>query len=139
MLRLASILNHSASRYLLAGGLSFLVDIGLLALFREVLNWPLWLATTTAFLGSFVFNYTVQRTFSFGAEAAHGPALLKYASLVATNTVAVVAIVAVVDLTAAGWLTGKVISTAATTIWNYFLFRHWVFAKPRWNDNPIAS
>ena len=132
-------MNHSASRYLFAGGLSFLVDIGLLALFREVLDWPLWLATTIAFLGSFVFNYTIQRSFSFGAEAAHGPALLKYATLVAVNTAAVVGIVAVVDLTAAGWLTGKVISTAATTIWNYFLFRNWVFANPRPGVAPLAS
>ena len=132
-------MNHSASRYLFAGGLSFLVDIGLLALFREVLNWPLWMATTTAFLGSFVFNYIVQRTFSFDAETAHGPALLKYAALVAANTAAVVGIVAVVDLTAAGWLTGKFISTAATTTWNYFLFRCWVFAKPRARNVPPAS
>jgi putative flippase GtrA len=110
-----------------AGGLAFLFDIGLLALFKNVFNWPLPVATATAFLGSFVFTYTIQRLFSFQSAAPHGTALVKYAALVAFNVVATVAIVALVDATLFGWVGGKVIATAATTVWNYFAYRYWVF------------
>lgn len=87
------LLSHSGTRYLIAGGIAFLVDFGLLALFRDVVGWPVWLATGAAFLISFAFTYTIQRVFSFGSRAPHGTALAKYTALVAFNTLATVAIV----------------------------------------------
>lgn len=123
--------RHTAVRYLIAGGLSFIVDFGLLALLRQVLDWPLWIATAVAFLVSFVFNYLVQRIFSFGSTTPHGVALVKYTALVAFNTVATVVIVDLVNQTAAGWGAGKVLSTALTTVWNYFAYRYWVFRDRR--------
>ncbi len=122
------VFSHSAVRYLIAGGAAFLVDLGLLALFRNVLGWPLWLATGLAFLLSFFFTYTVQRMFAFASRSPHGIAMIKYAALVGFNTLASVLIVASVDLTGAGWIVGKIVATAAMTIWNYFAYRYWVFA-----------
>jgi putative flippase GtrA len=128
---LRSLARHSAVRYLLAGGLAFLFDLGLLALFKNVLGWPLWLATGAAFLLSFFFTYFIQRMFSFSSSAPHGNAIVKYAALVAFNTLATVAIVALINSTPLGWVSGKVLATAATTVWNYFAYRYWVFAPPR--------
>lgn len=124
------IVNHSAVRYLVAGGLAFIVDVGILALLRQVLDWPLWLATGVAFVTSFFFTYSIQRIFSFESNAPHGVALLKYAVLVGFNTIAVVGIVGLFDATPIGWLGGKVIATAVSTVWNYFAYRYWVFAGP---------
>lgn len=126
--RLGGLSRHSAVRYVVAGGLAFLVDLGLLALFHEVFGWQTWLAAGMAFIISFAFTYTIQRYFTFGSQAPHGPALFKYAVLVAFNTLATAAIVAAIDLTPAGWVVGKVVATVATTIWNYFVYRYWVFA-----------
>lgn len=126
--RLRGIAGHSAVRYLVAGGLAFLFDVGLLALFKNVFDWPLWVATGTAFLASFAFTYTIQRVFSFSSASPHGPALLKYAGLVGFNTIATVVIVAGINATPLGWVGGKVIATAAATVWNYFAYRYWVFA-----------
>jgi putative flippase GtrA len=123
--------RRSALRYLLAGGLAFLVDLGLLALFHTVLSWPTWLAAGVAFVVSFVFTYTIQRTFTFGSRTPHGRTLMKYTALVAFNTLATAAIVALIDSTWAGWAVGKVVATAVTTIWNYFVYRYWVFADRR--------
>ena len=123
--------RRSAIRYLVAGGLSFLVDIGLLALFHEVFAWPTWLAAGTAFVLSFAFTYTIQRYFTFESSAPHGRTLLKYTVLVIFNTLATAVIVALIDMTPAGWAVGKVAATAATTIWNYFAYRYWVFADRR--------
>lgn len=136
--RARSLLGHSAVRYLVAGGLSFLVDFGLLALFHEVFHWPTGIAAGVAFVASFAFTYTIQRTFSFGAETPHGRALLRYTLLVAANTVATMGIVALIDTTAAGWGVGKVVATIVTTAWNYFAYRYWVFAPTR-TAAPTAS
>lgn len=124
-------IQHLPVRYLAAGCGAFLFDLALLALFKNVLGWPLWLATGAAFLLSFAFTYTVQRFVAFQSTAPHGGALIKYTVLVAANTLATIGIVALIDLTPGGWIAGKVVSTAASTVWNYFAYRYWVFAGPR--------
>lgn len=129
--RLRPLARNSALRYLAAGGLAFLFDLGLLAFLKNILDWPLWLATSTAFLASFAFTYSIQRFLAFNTGSPHGVALLKYAVLVAFNTIATVGIVALIDMTPLGWVAGKVIATAATTLWNYFAYRYWVFRGPR--------
>lgn len=122
-----SLVAHSGFRYLITGGVSFVIDFGLVYLFHVVFSWQVWLATAIAFLTSFVFNYTAQRIFSFSSRAPHGKALLKYGLLVGANTVVTVAIVTALSATVMGWAGGKVVATIATTIGNYFAYRHWVF------------
>jgi putative flippase GtrA len=129
--RLPRLLQNSMVRYLLAGGVAFLVDFGLLALFHEVFGWVTWLAAGVAFILSFAFTYVIQRVFSFESSAPHGKALIKYTLLVAFNTLATAIIVGLVDQSALSWAGGKVISTAVTTVWNYFAYKYWVFASPR--------
>ena len=126
-----AIVNHSAARYLVIGGASFLLDFGLLALFFQGFGWPLWIATGSAFLASFVFNYYLQRVFSFGSQASHVSALGKYITLLAFNTVATIGIVWLVDRTGWSWGAGKIAATVITTGWNYFVYRYWVFAQPK--------
>jgi len=133
----SDLIDWSALRYLIAGGVAFLFDFGMLALFRQVWGWPTWIAAGTAFVLSFAFTYTIQRVFSFGSDAPHGRALLRYTLLVVFNTLATAAIVALVDLTPAGWAVGKVAATVATTVWNYFVYRFWVFAPNR-TDTPTT-
>lgn len=127
--------GHSALRYLFIGGVSFLIDIGLLALFYEVFGWQLWVSTGSAFLLTFVFNYSLQRAFSFESQAAHGRTLMRYLVLLGVNTLATIGIVWIVDLTALGWGAGKISATIITTVWNYFVFRYWVFAAPQGSDD----
>jgi putative flippase GtrA len=134
---LARLVSSSVVRYLIAGGLSFLVDFGLLALLHNVVGWPVWLATGVAFLVSFAFTYTIQRMFSFMSRAPHGRALVRYTILVAFNTLATVGIVSLVNTSVLGWAGGKVIATIVTTVWNYFAYRYWVFAADR-RDTIVA-
>lgn len=129
-LTVSSVTGHSAFRYLIVGGASFLIDLGLLALLYAALGWPLWIATATAFLTSFVFNYAMQRSFSFRSTEKHLSTLVKYLALLAFNTVATIAIVWLVDLSGLGWGVGKIVATIITTGWNYFAFKYWVFRSP---------
>lgn len=131
--------SYSGVRYLIAGGLSFLVDFGLLALLHDVLFWPVWLASGVSFLLSFVFTYTIQRAFSFGSRAPHGRALLRYTLLVAFNTLATILIVSLVNSSVVGWAGGKVVATVVTTVWNYFAYRYWVFTDDPKPNEPSPS
>jgi putative flippase GtrA len=125
--------QSSLVRYVLVGGLSFIVDFGLVWLLHVAAGWPLWIATGCAFVASFAVNYTLQRLFSFSSRAPHGGALVRYSILVAANTVLTVAIVTILDTTIVGWGWGKVIATILTTVGNYFAYRLWIFPPHRNN------
>lgn len=117
-------------RYLLVGGLCFLVDVALLWLAHDVLGVPLAVATPAAFLASFVVTYTLQRVVSFASDSRMVPSVARYTALVIFNTVATTGIVWAIDALGAGWFVGKIAAVAATTVWNYFAYRYWVFASP---------
>ncbi len=128
---LRRIWGNSAVRYLVVGGFCFAVDLGLLWVAHEVLGVPLAIATPVAFLASFVVTYTLQRVIAFTSESRVAPSVLRYAMLVAFNTAATTAIVWAFEATALGWIGGKVAAVVATTVWNYFAYRYWVFAPPK--------
>ena len=127
-------LNSSVVRFVLAGGFSFLVDFGLLALLHQVLGLSLWFATGAAFLASFFIAYFLQRIFAFTSTSPHGSTLVRYSLLVALNSLATVGIVALSAASALGWERGKVAAAALTTIWNFFAYRYWVF-RPTIQEN----
>lgn len=123
--------GSSAVRYLVVGGVAFLFDLFLLWVAHEALRIPLPIASAIAFLASFVVTYTLQRVVAFGSDARVAPSVFRYAVLVGFNTVATAGIVWGVDALGAGWVVGKVAAVVATTVWNYFIYRYWVFRPSR--------
>lgn len=136
---LKSFFGHSAVRYLLVGGSAFVLDLALLGLFHEILGLPVWLASGLAFVLSFIYTFTMQRAFSFGGSSPHGQALLRYSALVAFNTVATMGIVTLLSTTPLGWAGGKFLATAASTVWNYFAYRYWVFTAKSVAETPATE
>lgn len=122
---------NTAVRYLVVGGLAFLIDFGLLALLHEVIRIPLVISTPTAFLTSFALTYLLQRSITFDGRGGWTASAAKYTLLVAFNTVATTAFVTLVGSSDLPWEWGKIIAVASTTIWNYFAYRYWVFAGRR--------
>jgi len=109
------------------GGLSFALDLGLLVLLHEFLGVELWIATPVAFLVSLVFNFLLQRIFTFQATNHRGISALKYVVLVVVNILVSDLIVTGFDGLGWSYVVGKTTSTILTTAWNYFLYRHWIF------------
>lgn len=119
--------NSHLLKFLLVGGLSFAIDLALLVVLHEVFGVALWLATPIAFLTSLVFNFLLQRIFTFKATNRSHASFIRYAILVAFNTVATDFIVntfANLDLT---YTAGKVVATALTMGWNFYLYKYWIF------------
>ena len=106
--------------YLVVGGLSVVVDIGLLALLRESYGVPLGVATTVAFCTSVVVNFLLNRTAmsSWGSRGLTQHAL-RYGSLVVANYVITLAVVTTAGDVSARYLVAKLAVVAGSTSWNF--------------------
>jgi len=118
--------------YLVVGGLTVVVDIGLLALLHESYGVSLGLATTVAFCTAVVVNFLLNRTAmsSWGSRGLMQHAL-RYGSLVLANYVITLAVVTTAGHVGDRYLVAKVAVVAGSTTWNFLLYRHWVFTPPR--------
>jgi len=121
------VLDSEIARFIIVGGISFAIDLGLLMLLHEVFLVDLILATPIAFLTSLGFNYALQRIFTFRADNGKSVSFIKYILLVIFNTFATDVIVNLIDWLGAGYQIGKVVSTVLTTAWNFLLYKHWIF------------
>jgi putative flippase GtrA len=119
--------ENSVVRFLLIGGLSFALDLGLLAVLHEAFGVELWIATPIAFVVSLIFNFLLQRIFTFKATNHGGVSAAKYLLLVAFNIVVSDLIVTGFDAFGWSYIIGKATATVLTTVWNYWLYRHWIF------------
>lgn len=132
-------LGSELARFIIVGGLSFVIDLGLLMLLHEVFQVDLLIATPAAFLTSLAFNYALQRIFTFRADNGKSVSFIKYCLLVAFNTVAVDLIVNFIDWLGAGYQVGKVIATVLTTAWNFLLYKHWIFKSGGGNKEALEK
>jgi putative flippase GtrA len=121
--------QNAVVRFLFVGGLSFALDLGLLVLFHEVFGVALWAATPIAFVVSLVFNFVLQRVFTFRATNKGSVSALKYILLVIVNIAVSDLIVIAFDALGWSYIIGKTTATVLTTVWNYFLYRHWIFQR----------
>lgn len=128
--RLVHIVERShLIKFLLVGGASFVVDLGLLTLLHEVFWVDLWIATPVAFIASLVFNFVLQRSFTFRARSPRHMSLFKYLVLVVFNVVAIDVIVNAFDTWGISYGIGKAVATVLTTTWNFWLYKIWIFRR----------
>jgi putative flippase GtrA len=118
-------------RYLVIGGLSIAIDVSLLFGLHSVVGVRLSIATTVAFVVSMVFNFTCNR---FAMAAGDTEQLtrhaFRYGLLVVANLAVTVAVVTGADHIGVPYVVGKLAVVAASTCWNFVLYRRWVFAQP---------
>lgn len=136
---LARLWGRSEVRYLLVGGFCFLADVTILWVAHDLFGVPLPIATPVAFLASFAITYTMQRVIAFGSESAVGASVLRYTLLVIFNTVATTGIVWAAPALGLPWIVGKIVAVIATTFWNFFAYRHFVFRPSRATVRDIAA
>jgi len=130
---LKNLRNHPAPKFVIAGSLTFLVDIGSLKLLHGVAGVPLAPATVIAFAVAFIVNFATSRQWTFAATARDGHPrrqLARYVTLIAINLCSTVLIVVGFASLGVNYLAAKTASAGVLATGNFFAYRHWVFAAP---------
>lgn len=125
-----ALLDHPFVRFLMVGGLSYLIDVGTLVGLDSGLGLPLAVATTGAYLAAFCVTFTLNRLWVFDAgDGSSGGQVLRYFVLVGVNYV--LTLVIVLGLVGLGLApaVAKTISVAVLAVLNFFLYRSFVFGS----------
>ncbi len=119
--------GRSLLRFAITGGASVVLDTGLLALLHGVLRVWLPAAVLLAVAIAFVFNFALNRLWSFGSSAPIGPQLLRYLILGGANWI--FSVVGVSGLATIGlhYLVAKMVVLLVASGLNYIGYRLWVF------------
>ena len=116
--------------YLAIGGLAVGADVGLLVVLDELVGAPLAVATTAAFLTSVAVNFGLNRVLAGGSSGLLGRQVVRYGLLLGANLVLTVVVVVGAERLGVPYVVAKTLVVAASTLWNYVLYRRWVFATP---------
>lgn len=114
-------------RYVLVGGSAFVIDFGTLWALKAGLGLPAWLAAACSYTVSTIYSFLLQRKFTFSGDLGVGNSAVRYGILLVVNMVLTSAIVQGFDYFFNLYLVGKVVSTAAMTMWNFPIMKYWVY------------
>ena len=111
--------------YSVVGLLSAVIDVGSMYLLL-VLQWPIAVAVTVAFLAAFGFNYLCHQRITF--QAAHDLAtLLRFVAVVAVNYLFTLVCVWIGVQQFDSAMAGKLVSLPLITINGFLLGKFWIF------------
>ena len=103
------------------------VDLGLLVLLVEGIDLPLAPATAAAFLTSVAVNFGLNRALT-GGGGLLGRQVVRYGMLLLANLLLTVVVVTGAERAGVPYVVAKGAVVLASTLWNYVLYRRWVFA-----------
>ena len=124
--------EHRVMRFIFVGGTSFIIDFGLLILLHGKQKLPLPLATFAAYSVAVVYNFSLNRwwTFSVSESRSLGRHLTAYAILLGFNLVFNVAFVSLVGHFI-NYALAKILAVTIQISWTYLIYKNIVFTtKP---------
>jgi putative flippase GtrA len=128
---------RSVAGYLTIGLASVAVDFGLLVLLHERAGLGVRLSASVAFGTSLVFNFLLNRWTIIGTAARHfGGHAFRYGLLVLLNYIFLLACLTIAAKAGVSYLLAKGLVVIGSTLWNYVLYRRWVFTAP---DIPVQA
>lgn len=115
-------------KFVTVGGTSFIIDFCILYSLTEFAHWHYLLSATLAFIVAGMYNYHLNRNWTFKADGSQKkqlPAFLLTGgiALLLNNFI----LYASVDLLGVWYIYGKIIATALVTIWNFFINKYFTF------------
>lgn len=114
-------------RFGVAGAFSVGADFAVLATLHSGLHVALLWATLVGYTVSLVINYTVNRKWTFQAQADHKQTLTRYGVVVAVNVASTLLFVLGFNALGVYYLVGKLIAVAFNAVVNFLASRYWVF------------
>ncbi|HVV75156.1 MAG TPA: GtrA family protein [Mycobacteriales bacterium] len=120
-------LFESLMRFCVTGLGSLGADFGVLALLHSVAHVPLAIATFLGSAAAMLVNYTLNRNWSFQAQAGHGSTLPRYAFMVGVNVGSTLLIVLLLSHLGLYYLVSKLVAVAVNAGSNFLAGRYWIF------------
>lgn len=115
-------------RFLVVGGVSVVLDVGLLVGLRELVRVSIPVATTTAFWVALCVNFWLHKVWSFSDAGPAGAPFAKYMTLVAVNYLITLGIVTGGVAVGVPYVAAKLVAIAVGVAWTYVAYGRWVFA-----------
>lgn len=120
--------QHNLVRYLVVGGSTFAIDLGLLVLLHGAEGVWLPLATAIAYCIAIIYNFCLNRwwTFSASENKSVREHIIPYSILLGFNFLFTVLFVSLLSHFI-NYAVAKVLAVAIQTTWTYFCYKHFVF------------
>lgn len=124
--------SHKLIRYLFVGGTTFIIDIGLLVLLHGIFNLSVPVATTISFWVSVMYNFYLNRnwTFSAGENKKLQKHIVAYGMLLAFNYLFAVLFVSYFSKHIP-YTIAKTLSVIVQTSWTYRIYKRLIFNDPK--------
>lgn len=119
-------LREKLTRFVIVGGTSAVIDVGLLALLREVGGLPIPVATTISFWTALVYNFSLNRAWSFDSDRVGTP-FVRYLVVVGLNYLVTLAIVTGGDAAGVPYILAKLFAIGFGTLGTFVSYDRWVF------------
>ena len=115
-------------RYIIIGGSTFLLDIGLLYGLTEILGLYYLFSATSAWIIATAVNYLLNKFWSFKSSSPHFYSSIKYAFLLGWNYFVMIAAMYIfVDRFGFYYIYVKIFIMTVIVCWNFFIYKNYVY------------
>src|SRR5204863_351531 len=124
--------KHHLIRYLFVGGTTFILSLSLLKVLHGNLGLPVGISTFVAYIISFIYNFTLNRSWTFSAADTKNlhKHLVPYAILFLFNLTYTVLIEHFLSQHV-NYLVAYPLVIGSQTIWTYYIYKNVIFVKPK--------
>ena len=119
--------RHPLVKYLVIGGLSFIIDAGILWFCTSVVGWDLWVGATIGYWVGLLVNFMLNRLLMGRPSSSLVRQTIRYGILLGINFLVTLGFLHLAGDWGLAIIVAKTIIVAASTCWNYLLYRFWVF------------
>lgn len=120
--------------YIVSGGAFFWSGYGILILLREVMGLNLLFSSTVAYIVGWTVNYLLQRYWVFSnprLKKQQAQVSFRYVVISLVNLVINFLILDALEKVGISVYIGQFVSAGFFTVWNYLIYKFWVFYVPR--------
>jgi len=114
-------------KYVCVGGSTFLIDLGLLVVLHEVCHVPVVIAATISYWTSIVYNFAMNRYWTFETTRSLKHHAMAYGLLLLTNYIVTIAIIWALGLVGVTYTLAKILAVGISMSWTYVVYKKVIF------------
>ncbi len=134
MISLPKVLSPQLLKYLIAGGSAFATEYLTFFLLFKTFDAQLYVANSLSFCAGLIVSFSLNRAWAFRKDSFRlkkQHQLASYIGLALCNLLLINVIIGVLQAAAVPALVGKVIAMMTIVVWNFFIFRLFIFAETK--------